>query len=132
MRNSWLGVLFNVPEMTVRWEIESLIEIWRLVRPRATRSATCSSRVVRATGELLSEATDPSTSPPGEISASERAYSTASSPVPPLLVLHLGQQLGEAHVESSGCLVEVDDAHVGLAPLDAPTKSCGRRAHQAE
>ena len=37
-----------------------------------------------------------------------------------ILGLHLGQQLGEAHVESSGCLVEVDDAHVGLAPLDAP------------
>jgi hypothetical protein len=35
------------------------------------------------------------------------------------LGLHLGQQLGEAHVESSGCLVEVDDALVGLAPLDA-------------
>jgi hypothetical protein len=28
--------------------------------------------------------------------------------------------------------VEVDDADVTQAPLDAPTKSCGRRSHQAE
>jgi hypothetical protein len=38
----------------------------------------------------------------------------------PIHGLHLGQQLGEAHVESSGCPVEVDDVHVALAPLDAP------------
>jgi hypothetical protein len=36
------------------------------------------------------------------------------------LGLHLGQQPGVAHVESPGCLVAVDDAHVALAPLDTP------------
>jgi hypothetical protein len=36
------------------------------------------------------------------------------------LGLHLGQQLGEAHVESSGCLVEVDDATLRWLRLTPP------------
>jgi hypothetical protein len=48
------------------------------------------------------------------------------------LGLHLGQQLGEAHVESSGCPVKVDDVHIALALLDAPAKSCRRRPHHPE
>jgi hypothetical protein len=48
------------------------------------------------------------------------------------LGLHFGQQQGKAHVESSGCPVEVDDADLTLAPLDAPTKSCERRLHRGE
>jgi|SRR5215213_1045074 len=48
------------------------------------------------------------------------------------LGLHFGQQLGEAHVESSGCLVEVDDATLRWLRLTPPMKSCGRRPHQAE
>ena len=40
---------------------------------------------------------------------------------------------GQVQVESSDYPVEINEADVALAPLDAPpTKSCGRRPHQAE
>ena len=54
------------------------------------------------------------------------------------VALHNGQiivqdeKLREAHVQSSSYPLEVHDAHVALAPIDARTNSCGRRQHQAE
>jgi hypothetical protein len=42
--------------------------------------------------------------------------------VPPLLVLHLGKWLGEAHVESSGCPVEVDAPHEVLRAKAIPSR----------
>jgi hypothetical protein len=38
--------------------------------------------------------------------------------VTPFRVLDLGEQLGEAHVQSLRYPVEVDDSNVALAPLD--------------